>query len=49
MFSEDANLVPTIAKEKFHTKFPSIILNTNVINNYITTQYRIIKKIQAEK
>ena len=48
MFSEDANLVPTITKDKFHNKFPNIDINSKEINNYIRTQYRIMKIIHSE-
>lgn len=49
LFYEDENLIPTIAKEKFHNKFPNININEKEIDNYIKVKHREMKKVHIEK
>lgn len=49
LFFEDENLIPTLAKEKFHTKFPNININEKEIDNYIKVKHREMKKLHSEK
>ena len=49
LFSEDINLMPLQAKDKFHGKFPNNDISTKEIDHCIRSQYRIIKKLHSEK
>jgi len=48
MFIENELLMPLLAKDIFHKKFPNIDINHKVKDNYIKTKYREIKRIHLK-